>query len=110
MDLLHLRMLHSSGYVLATNQVSMSVLDRRAETGGLAEWCAANDVALLAYGTLLGGFISEKWLGVAEPKDEQLSNWSLKKYKRFIDNSGECEPWGGAGRLCTSITVIVWLS
>lgn len=88
MDLAHLKMLHSSGYRIASNQVSMSVLDRRAETGGLAAWCAEHKVGLLAYGTLLGGFVSEKWLGAEEPMSP--SNWSLAKYKRFIDSAGEC--------------------
>lgn len=83
-------MLHGSGYRIATNQVSMSVIDRRAETLGMTEWCAANDVGILAYATLLGGFISDKWVGAPEPKAEQLGNWSLKKYKRFIDVAGEC--------------------
>jgi hypothetical protein len=38
---------------------------------------------------LYWGFISEKWVGAAEPGDGELSNWSLKKYKRFIDVAGE---------------------
>lgn len=88
-DLGHLRMLHNSGFAIATNQVSMSVLDRRAELSGVAQWCAANGVGLLAYGTLLGGFVSDKWLGKDEPQLDELGNWSLKKYKRFIDVAGE---------------------
>ncbi|ORY33135.1 aldo/keto reductase [Naematelia encephala] len=88
-DLSHLKLLYSSGITIASNQVSISVLDRRAHKGGLAEWAEANGVGLLAYGTLLGGFISEKWVGKAEPTE--LDNWSLKKYKRFIDAAGGWE-------------------
>jgi hypothetical protein len=43
----------------------------------------------LAYGTLLGGFLGEKWIGRPEPKEGELDNWSLKKYKRFIDAAGK---------------------
>ena len=41
---------------------------------------------LLAYGTLCGGFLSEKWLGKPEPQD--IADWSKSKYKRFIDAGG----------------------
>lgn len=85
-DLAHLRVLHDSGIKITSNQVSVSVLDRRAEKGGMLAWCRENGVGTLAYGVLLGGFLSEKWLDEPEPQD--LDNWSLKKYKRFIDAAG----------------------
>ncbi|WOO77240.1 Protein tas [Vanrija pseudolonga] len=85
-DLAHLRLIVGSGYAIASNQVSMSVLDRRAEVGGMADYCAVNGIGLLAYGTLLGGFIGEKWLGAPEPVEQ--GNWSLMKYKRYIDAAG----------------------
>lgn len=88
-NLAHLRLLHSTGFKLVTNQLSMSVLDRRAELGGMAEWCAKNGVKLLAYGTLLGGFLSEGWVGKPEPSAKELGTMSLQKYKRFIDVAGE---------------------
>lgn len=88
-NLAHLRLLHSTGFKLVTNQLSMSVLDRRAELGGMAEWCAKNGVKLLAYGTLLGGFLSEGWVGKPEPSAKELNTMSLQKYKRFIDVAGE---------------------
>lgn len=52
----------------------------------MLDWSRENGVGILAYGVLLGGFLSEKWLGQPEPKDPD--NWSLKKYKRFIDAAG----------------------
>lgn len=87
-DFRHLRMLHSSGFSIATNQVSVSVLDTRARRMG--EWAEEHGIALLAYGTLLGGFVSDKWLGKPEPQQDELTNWSLRKYKRFIDAAGKC--------------------
>lgn len=84
-DAAHLRLALSDGIPLATNQVSFSMVDRRAR-GPLAELCAASSIRLLAYGTLCGGFLSERWLGKPEP--ENLSDWSKMKYKRFIDTAG----------------------
>ncbi|MBC2838449.1 aldo/keto reductase [Robiginitalea sp. SC105] len=86
-DAAHLRVALSSGIPLVTNQVSHSVLDRRAQ-GPMRELCATHNVKLLAYGTLAGGFLTDKWLGVPEPRPEQLTTWSEMKYKRFIDAAG----------------------
>ncbi len=81
----HLHVLVQQGYEIATNQVSCSLLDRRA-LGDLSHVCLERGVKLLAYGTLAGGFFSEKWLGAAEPTD--IPDWSKMKYKRFIDVVG----------------------
>jgi aryl-alcohol dehydrogenase-like predicted oxidoreductase/enamine deaminase RidA (YjgF/YER057c/UK114 family) len=89
-DTAHLRIAKSSGIDLVTNQVSYSLIDQR--TGGeMAEYCAENGIAILAYGTVLGGFLSGKWLNKPEPNAADLSNWSLMKYKRFIDVAGGWE-------------------
>jgi enamine deaminase RidA (YjgF/YER057c/UK114 family) len=50
--------------------------------------CAAHGVSILAYGTLAGGFLTERWLAAPEPASDQLPTWSLMKYKRFIDAAG----------------------
>ena len=84
-DAAHLALAIADGIPIATNQISFSLVDRRA-TGDLAELCATTGVKLLAYGTLCGGFLSEKWLGKAEPRT--ISDWSKSKYKRFIDVAG----------------------
>jgi aryl-alcohol dehydrogenase-like predicted oxidoreductase/enamine deaminase RidA (YjgF/YER057c/UK114 family) len=86
-DTAHLRIAKASGVDLVSNQISYSLVDRRGG-GQMADYCAANGIAILAYGTLCGGFISKKWLGKAEPTGDGLSNWSLMKYKRFIDSAG----------------------
>jgi aryl-alcohol dehydrogenase-like predicted oxidoreductase/enamine deaminase RidA (YjgF/YER057c/UK114 family) len=86
-DTAHLRIAKSSGIDLVTNQVSYSLIDRRAG-GEMAEYCASHGISILAYGTVLGGFLSKKWLGRPEPTIADLSNWSLMKYKRFIDVAG----------------------
>ncbi len=84
-DAAHLQLALSDGIPLRTNQVSFSLLDRRA-AGPLADLCSESDVRLLGYGTLAGGFLSDRWLGRAEPSD--IPDWSKMKYKRFIDAAG----------------------
>ncbi|MDE2385924.1 MAG: aldo/keto reductase, partial [Alphaproteobacteria bacterium] len=84
-DAAHLSLAIADGIPLVSNQVSFSVVDRRAR-GDLAEVCARTGVKLLAYGTLNGGFLSEKWLGKPEPQN--IPDWSKSKYKRFIDAAG----------------------
>jgi aryl-alcohol dehydrogenase-like predicted oxidoreductase len=52
-------------------------------------FCLAHRISLLAYGTICGGLISERYLGRAEPLGTELNTMSLRKYKRMID------AWGG---------------
>jgi aryl-alcohol dehydrogenase-like predicted oxidoreductase len=77
-----------SGFDIASAQVQYSVLDRR-PANGLSDWAAQNDVHLICYGTLAGGFITEKWLGEPDPGFE-FENRSLIKYRLIIDEFG---PW-----------------
>ena len=86
-DTAHLRIAKSSGVDLVSNQISYSLIDQRGG-GKMADYCAENGIAILAYGTLCGGFLSQKWLGKTEPAADGLANWSLMKYKRFIDAAG----------------------
>ena len=84
-DAAHLQLALSDGIPLLTNQVPFSLLDRRA-AGPLANLCKTTDTRLLGYGTLCGGFLSDRWLGKPEPVD--IPDWSKMKYKRFIDTAG----------------------
>lgn len=84
-DAAHLALAVADGVPLVSNQVSFSLLDRRA-AGPLAEVCAATGVRLLAYGTLCGGFLSERWLGAPDPAG--IGDWSKMKYRRFIEAAG----------------------
>ena len=89
-DAVHLDMAIRSGVPIVSNQVSFSLIDRRA-AGALARVCRTHGVGLLAYGTLAGGFLSERWLGRHEPPIDESLNWSQMKYRRFIDQSGGWE-------------------
>jgi len=84
-----LRELIGAGVSVISNQVQYSVIDRRPERG-MIDLCREHNIGLLCYGTLAGGFISERWLGVAEPA-EPLPNRSLAKYKLIIDEFGGWE-------------------
>ena len=86
-DTAHLRIAKTTGIEIVSNQISYSLVDRRG-SGKMADYCAENSIVILAYGTLCGGFISKKWLGKPEPEQKNLGNWSLMKYKRFIDTAG----------------------
>ncbi len=85
-DAAHLHLALSEGIEIASNQVCFSLLDRRA-AGAMSEVARANGVAILAFGTLCGGFLSDKWLGQDEPAE--IPDWSRMKYKRFIDANGD---------------------
>ena len=84
-DAAHLALALADGIPLVSNQVSFSLVDRRA-AGPLSELCARTGVRLLAYGTLCGGFLADRWLGAPEPA--AIPDWSRSKYKRFIDAAG----------------------
>ncbi|SEP94234.1 Predicted oxidoreductase [Faunimonas pinastri] len=84
----HLRVLVGEGIPVVSNQVSFSVLDRRAAEE-MSAFCLGNGIRLLAYGTLAGGLLSERWLGQPEP--DAIADWSKMKYKRFVDTIGG---WG----------------
>lgn len=83
----HLRVLAGQGIEITTNQVCLSLLDRRA-TEEMTNFCLENGIRLLAYGTLGGGFLGDKWVGAREPEVSGIQDWSKMKYKRFIDAIG----------------------
>jgi aryl-alcohol dehydrogenase-like predicted oxidoreductase len=87
-DTERLRVITDHGVPIVSNQVQYSLVDRRPEAR-MAAFCREHGMKLLAYGTLLGGLLSEKYLGRPEPARGELNTASLQKYKRMID------AWGG---------------
>ena len=75
-----------AGVPVISLQVQYSVLDQRPRNG-IVDLCRERDIALLCYGTVAGGFLSERWVGRGEPGSE-LTNRSLIKYKLIIDDFG----------------------
>jgi aryl-alcohol dehydrogenase-like predicted oxidoreductase/enamine deaminase RidA (YjgF/YER057c/UK114 family) len=86
-DTAHLSIVVNSGIEIASNQVCYSFLDQRAASQ-MTALCLKHNVKLLAFGTVAGGFLSEKWLGKPEPALNESLTWSQMKYKRFIDVAG----------------------
>jgi aryl-alcohol dehydrogenase-like predicted oxidoreductase len=84
-DTVRLRECLTTGVPLASLQLQYSVLDQR-PARGLDRVAEANRVALLCYGTLAGGFLSDRWLGAAEPAEAE--NRSLVKYRLVVDDIG----------------------
>ncbi|CAN7146361.1 aldo/keto reductase [Mesorhizobium sp. LjNodule214] len=76
----------AAGVPLVSQQLQYSVLDQR-PAGRLAALAAQNGISFLCYGSVAGGFLSDKWLDVAEPQTP-LENRSLVKYKLIIDDFG----------------------
>jgi len=76
------------GINIVSNQVQYSLIDRRPEQL-MARLCKKYNLKLLAYGTLCGGLLSEKFLNRSEPDEDQLYTASLYKYKNMIDRWGD---------------------
>jgi aryl-alcohol dehydrogenase-like predicted oxidoreductase len=58
----------------------------------MIDYCRAHNIVVLCYGTVAGGFLSDRWLGKAEPHCDggptAVTNRSLIKYKLIIDDFG----------------------
>lgn len=87
-DTRHLKNIMENGIRIHANQVQYSIIDQRPAVQ-MASYCNANDVWLLAYGTLAGGFLTDRFLDQPEPTAADLNTASLRKYKGMIDK------WGG---------------
>ena len=82
----HLRVVVSTASISSPTRSAF-----RFSTAGAGEtsvFCLEHGVRLLAYGTLAGGFLSERWLGRPEPAGDEINDWSEMKYKRFVDAAG----------------------
>lgn len=78
----------NKGIRISSNQVQYSVIDQR-PAAKMEQFCLANNIQLLTYGTLAGGLLSERYLGKAEPSRKELYTASLSKYMNMINT------WGG---------------
>ncbi len=87
-DTERVKIMVESGFRIVSNQVQYSILDCRPEKL-MTPYFAKHGIKLLTYGTLLGGFFSEKYLGADIPTRMDLSTASLQKYYNMID------AWGG---------------
>lgn len=86
-DTAHLRIALTSGIKIVSNQICFSMLDQRA-ANGMLDLCEEFGVKILAFGTVAGGFLTERWLNKPEPDWSSLETWSEMKYGRFIKVAG----------------------
>ena len=87
-DTAHTERILDAGIRIVSNQVQYSLIDLRPEVA-LTPLCLEHGVQLLTYGTLAGGFLTERYLDQPEPSAGSLETASLGKYKQMIDS------WGG---------------
>ncbi|HKP25326.1 MAG TPA: aldo/keto reductase, partial [Dongiaceae bacterium] len=85
-DTRHMVEMIESGVPIASMQVQYSLLDRRPRKAMVAA-ALKHKVALLCYGTVAGGFLSEKWLDAPRPTGA-MENRSLTKYRLIIEDFG----------------------
>jgi aryl-alcohol dehydrogenase-like predicted oxidoreductase len=82
----HLRELLDAGVPVVSNQVQYSVFDHRPEED-LQQIAKDHGILLLCYGTLAGGYLSERYLG-REAFIDATVNRSLVKYRLIIEEFG----------------------
>jgi aryl-alcohol dehydrogenase-like predicted oxidoreductase len=87
-DTERLQAILENGIPILSNQVQFSLIDQRPLVR-MAEFCQQQGIHLLAYGTVCGGLLSERYLGQPEPQGRQLDTVSLRKYKQMVG------VWGG---------------
>jgi diketogulonate reductase-like aldo/keto reductase len=70
----------ASGLRIISNTVQYSILDQR-PVGALTDACLQHNVTLLCYGTLLGGFLTDRWLGEKAPDPRAFTSASEEKVR-----------------------------
>lgn len=88
-DLPRLKELKAAGVPLVSNQVQLSALDRRPVQSGMADWCAANDISLIAFGTVGSGILSDRYLGKGAPTQEEKNTASMRMYSSTAARFGD---------------------
>ncbi len=88
-DAARLEEILEGGIPVASIQTQYSVLDRRA-AGRLEPLTRDHDIALLCYGSVAGGLLSDRYLGQAAPQ-APFENRSLAKYMLIVEEMGGWE-------------------
>ncbi|KAM3572391.1 hypothetical protein VYU27_005609 [Nannochloropsis oceanica] len=105
------------GVEVSSVQIQLSMVDQRAlggggrEGGGVLEHAGREGIAVLAYGVLAGGFLTDKWLGREKPgeggggggREGGMENRSLMKYLLVIEEWGGWEKLQRLLRVCRTI-------
>ena len=88
-DTEHIQIIIDSDIRVVSNQVQYSIIDRRPEMK-MIPFCLEHNISILAYGSICGGLLSDRYLGRTQPPSiAELNTSSLRKYRKMI------EAWGG---------------
>ncbi len=106
-DVTHLSELIEAGVPVRTNQLQYSAIDHR-PAGHMAAFCQDRDIPMLCYGTLAGGFLTDRWLGRPDPvpagtDHRALPTRSLTKYRLIVDELGGWDALQGLLRTLRAI-------
>lgn len=102
-DTAHLEAIIASGIPIVSNQVQFSLVDSR-PAQRMAPFCDKHGLKLLAYGTLAGGFLTDKWLGAPEPRSRNdIPTPSLGKYFNMIRSWGDWALFQELLRTCKAV-------
>jgi len=103
-DLKRLKEMTNAGVPIVSHQVQLSALDQRPVQSGQADWCAANNIKLIAFGTVASGILSEKYLGrPSPPTQEEKNTVSLRMYSNTAARFGD---WKLVQELLETMNVI----
>lgn len=87
-DTERVQIMMDSDLPIVSNQIQYSIIDRRPEVK-MIPFCQKYHISLLAYGSLCGGLMSDRYFGRKKPSAAELDTLSLRKYYQMI------EAWGG---------------
>ena len=88
-DLPRLQELVKADVPIVSHQVQLSALDRRPVQSGMADWCAANQISLIGFGTVGSGILSNRWLGKNAPTQEDRNTASMRMYSSTAARFGD---------------------
>ncbi len=86
-DAAHVQEILDARVSIFANQVQYSLLDQRVESD-YETLLKKHTIPYLCYGTVAGGFLSDKYLNVADPTPP-FENRSLTKYRLIIEEFGD---------------------
>ena len=85
-DYHHLRMFMDAGVDIAAIKVPYSLVDRRPQ-GAMTAFCHQNDIAVIASDVLVGGFLSDAWLGATDP-EKRIGDSETLASRQIIETFG----------------------
>lgn len=87
-DTERVQIMMDSDLPIVSNQIQYSIIDRRPEVK-MIPFCQKYHISLLAYGSLCGGLMTDRYFESKKPSAAELDTLSLRKYYQMI------EAWGG---------------